>query len=98
MATKKAETETKTTTKAVDNKMVDIFIPIDYSNPDDANFYCAVNGVGMLIPKGQTVKVPAPYAEAYKLVEQEQAIKRAKAEADRQKSLRGNQQFVNSSI
>lgn len=77
MATKKAETETKTKkpeTKAKvveDDGMEEIFIPIDYSNPDEMTEYIAVNGVAILVPKGEYVKVKPEYAAAWRNTEKE---------------------------
>ena len=44
-------------------KEVEVFIPLDHANEKNDKFYCAVNGVAMLIPKGKKVKVPEPYAQ-----------------------------------
>lgn len=71
----------KATTKATEEELVDLFIPLDHSNEDDDVFYAAVNGKAMLIPKGEHVKVPKPYADAYHLVEEEQVALRAKKKA-----------------
>ena len=76
-------TETKKANTKADEELVDIYIPLDHANEDDDVFYAAVNGKAMLIPKGEHVKVPKPYADAYKLVEQEQSALRAKKKAAR---------------
>ena len=76
-------TETKKANTKADEELVDIYIPLDHANEDDDVFYAAVNGKAMLIPKGEHVKVPKPYADAYELVEQEQAALRAKKKAAR---------------
>ena len=69
MATKKEVTEKKVVDKAVDEDLVEVFIPYDPSNPDEENEYVAVNGVAILIPKGRKVKVKRQYAEAVKHTE-----------------------------
>ena len=76
-------TETKKANTKADEELVDIYIPLDHANEDDDVFYAAVNGKAMLIPKGEHVKVTKPYADAYKLVEQEQSALRAKKKAAR---------------
>ena len=76
-------TETKKANTKADEELVDIYIPLDHANEDDDVFYAAVNGKAMLIPQGEHVKVPKPYADAYKLVEQEQSALRAKKKAAR---------------
>lgn len=63
--------------------LVEVLIPIDYSNPDDINAYVAVNGVGMLVPKGQRVKIPRPYAELILNAEEERAKVTAKRRAEK---------------
>ena len=62
----KATTAPETTQKAVEEtteEMVEVILPVDASNEADPNYYCAVNGVAMLIPKGVPVSIPKPYAE-----------------------------------
>ena len=91
MAAKKTETkaETKTetkTTKNVEEELVKVIIPEDFGNPDDANFYCGVNGTAMFIPKGVEVEVPRKYAEVVKLTLAMRRDKALKAKADKAKA------------
>ena len=78
-------TKTNTAAKTAENEnkadnadnMVEVYIPFDHTSGESDTFYCAVNGVAMLIPKGQHVKVPAPYAHV---------VLNAQAEAERVRS------------
>lgn len=100
MATKKATTtneDTKTTkAKVVDDGMEEIFIPIDYSNPDEMNEYIAVNGVGILVPKGETVKVKREYAQAWAITNALKEAQMKQKKAQKQKENAYTQQYVNS--
>ena len=58
---KKAEQETP---KKGSKEMIEVYIPIDRSKEKGDKYYCSVNGVAMLIPMGERVKVPAPFAYA----------------------------------
>ena len=49
--------------KKKNDEMAEVFIPLDRTNESNDKFYCAVNGVAMLIPMGQRVEVPAAYAQ-----------------------------------
>lgn len=73
MATKK-ETETKKT-QIIDDGTEEIFIPLDYTNPDNDTVYVAVNGKAIILPRGENVRVKKEYAEL---------IKQAAAERDAQ--------------
>ena len=62
-ATEAQATETQATeTQAKKDKRVDLFIPKGAAN-DEPNLFISVNGVGYLLPKGKTSKVP-PYVKA----------------------------------
>lgn len=100
---KKAEitekVETKTTTKAKvveDDGMEDIFIPIDYSNPDEMTEYIAVNGVAQLIPKGQKVRVKREFALAWQNTQAERDKQFQKAEEQRLRDMEHAQGHINS--
>lgn len=59
MATNKEQT---TEAQAKKDERVDLFIPKGAAN-DEPNLFISVNGVGYLLPKGKTSKVP-PYVKA----------------------------------
>lgn len=61
--------------KKKDEKKVEIEPAFDFSNPDEENEYVAVNGVAMLIPKGEKSEVKPEYAEAWAI---SNALKKAK--------------------
>ena len=98
MATKKAETKTEKPAVVEDDGMEDIFIPIDYSNPDETNEYIAVNGVAILVPKGQKVRVKKEYAAAWRCTEQEREAQHRRAAASRAAENRYTQQYINTTM
>ena len=94
MATKKAETETKETKIAKEDEMVEVFVPIDYSNPDEKNMYVAVNGIAILVPKGQKVKVKREYAEVINL---SLALTDYKYQKEAEARAKAGQEYINTS-
>lgn len=62
---------TNKTTVADD--MVEIFVPRGYAN-DEPNLFIGVNGVGYLLPKGKTSKVPKFVADEFKRSQKAQEI------------------------
>lgn len=107
MATKKAETKPKAevtaeetqpkteTKKVVEEEYVEVFIPYDESTDEDT-MYIAVNGVGMRVPYGKTVKVRQPYAAEINLkLATKEALRRRKDEAKRRDAANSNM-YINS--
>lgn len=103
MATKKAETkpaeteEVKAKAKNEDDGLVEVLVPIDYSNPEEMNLYVGVNGVSILVPRGQKVKVKPQYAAEINRMLAEQDAQFAKAEEQRLRDLKNNPGYVNTS-
>lgn len=100
MATKKAETKTKTEIKTEAKKLetqdeyVEITIPIDDST-DEETLYVAVNGVGMHVPYGETVKVRYPFAaEIRRCIATKDAARKKRDEAKRNAA--NSNMYVNS--
>lgn len=98
MAIKKDETEKKVETKETKNakvdELVEVYIPVDYSDPDEDNLYVAVNGRAMLVPKGQRVKVKPEFAEVINL---SLALKDAKRQKEVEARAKAGQEFINTS-
>ena len=49
---------TKPQTPAAEQDRVEVYIPKGYAN-DEPNYYCSINGVNYLLPKGKKSMVPA---------------------------------------
>lgn len=58
---------------ATKEQRVDLFIPRGYVN-DEPNLFISVNGVGYLLPKGKTSKVPQFVKDEYDRCERARAI------------------------
>ena len=105
MATTKKTTETKTTEteakakapKVIDDGMEDILIPLDRSS-EEPYVYCAVNGEAMLIPRGETVRIPHKYAAAVKLHLASQRDHELMKKREREKDLARTQAYVNATM
>ena len=100
MATKKEANKTeKIETKKVvkeDDGLVEVFIPIDYANPDEMTQYVGVGGVSILVPKGEKVKVKPQYAAEIERMLAEKDAQFKRAEEQRLRDLANNNGYVNS--
>jgi hypothetical protein len=104
MATKKNVTETKANEikeakeakVTVEDELVEVFIPIDYSNPEEMTQYVGVGGVSMLVPKGQKVKVKPHFAAEINRMLAETDAQFQKAEEQRLRDMNNNPGYVNS--
>jgi hypothetical protein len=92
MATKKVTEEAKNTK----DELVEVFIPIDYGNPEEMTQYVGVNGVAILVPKGEAVKVKPKYAAEIKRMLDEKDRQFKLAEEQRLRNMPNNPGYVNS--